>query len=228
MNLKTWSYFLAASFFVVCSILSCNKNNSDVVDAPPKAAQVAFYNVVPNGLPINMYVNGTRQNNNKIDYEYSSGYMSIRSGQQLISFKTDSLRQDLFTPGVALNIPLDSTTIVVAGKSASDLIYTRDTAKADAVNTKPKFRFVNASSNSPAYDVIINQVSIANRAYKSVSAFSRVDAGKVSLKINLAGTSTSLLNTTVTLQASGVYTLFIYGLYQKTGAGGLTYTIRNN
>ncbi|EHQ28415.1 DUF4397 domain-containing protein [Mucilaginibacter paludis] len=224
MNIKPWSYLLAASF-AVGSILSCNKNNSDLVEIPATPGKVAFYNLIPNSSAINMYVNGTRQNSNRIDYEYSSGYMSIAQGQQLISFKYDDTRNDVFTPGVNINIPAGNTTIFVAGKSASDLIYSRDTAVVDTLSYKPKFRFINASSDSPAYDVSINKVSITKQAYKSVSAFNRVDTGKVTLKVNVSGTSTSLLSTQITLQASTIYTMYLYGSYKGSG---LTYNLRVN
>jgi hypothetical protein len=60
---------------------------------------------------------------------------------------------------------------------------------------------------------------MGNKAYKSVSTFTLVDTGKVTIKINVAGTGTNILTANLTLTTSGVYTLFTYGLYNTTGTG---------
>jgi hypothetical protein len=229
MKLKTWSYLFIVSF-VLCAMLSCNRDNNDAPGAVPPSGLIAFFNLVPNETGINFYINGTRQNTNKIIYADYSGYMSVPSGQQSLSFK-DSLYTELFSP-VQFIINADSSTIFVAGKkNAVSLIVTRDTALIDTGNIKPKLRFVHTSADSPAFDLFlsnINQTSIPNQAYKSISAFARVDTGRVTVKLNLAGTNTTVLNGTVNLLPHGVYTLFIYGSYTGTSTNGLNLGIIAN
>ncbi|MEO6521147.1 MAG: DUF4397 domain-containing protein [Mucilaginibacter sp.] len=197
---------------------ACKPNSSDLPAAQPPTGLVAYFNLIPNGSAINFYINGSRQNANKIAYNEYSGYITVPSGEQSVLFKTDSLRNNLFDP-VTATLATDYTTIFVTGNSATNLIYARDTAVIDASNYKPKLRFINASANSPGYDVVLKNVSINNTAYKGISKFARVDTGTIAVNIKLTGSSTSLITKTVNLGSNRVYTLFIYGTYSATGAG---------
>jgi hypothetical protein len=227
MKLKVCLYLLIASSILFTAV-SCNRDNNDVPDAAPKVAHVAFFNLIPYSDAILFYVNGTRQNTNKISYGDYSGYMNVNSGLQTTSFKTDSLRTEIVQPA-PYTVPTDSTTLFVTGKSnAVTVIITRDTALVDTGNVKPKLRFVHTAADAPTYDVLLNNVTIANQSYKSISKFARVDTGRVTLKLNLAGTNTTIINSKVTLQPHSVYTLFIYGSITGTGVNGLNLGIIAN
>lgn len=227
MKLKAYLCLLVPCL-LLCAMVSCNPNSADLPVLEAKSGLVSYFNLIPNGPEINFYVNGTRQNTNKIAYQDNSGYMSIVSGPQSVLFKTDSLRNDLFEPALNVTIPTDSSTIYVTGKQAGNLIFVRDTALADNSKTgyRSKLRFINASADAPAFDITLNNVAISNQAYKSISPFARVDTGVVTLKLNLAGTSSNIITTTVPLAANKVYTMFVYGSY--TSAAGLSLGIIAN
>jgi len=199
-------------------MFSCKPNSADLPAAQPVNSNVAYFNLIPNGAAINFYINGSRQNGNKIAYSEYSGYISVPSGEQSILFKTDSLRNNLFDP-VTSKLSTGYTTMFVTGTSANSVIYARDTAVIDPKNYKPKLRFINASANSPAYDVVINSLTISNTAYKGISPFARVDTGRVVVNIKPFGSPTGFVGDTVTLASNKVYTLFIYGKYTITGTG---------
>ena len=224
LNFKKWLFSL---IILLGTTMSCSKL-SDLPFASVRAGKVGFYNVIPNSGAIDFYINGTRQNTNKIAYGDYSGYMNITSGQQSVLFKLDSLRNDLI-PAQTVNILTDSTTVFVTGtQSAPTLFFARDTAKVDSKNIKQKFRFINVSSDSPAFDVAMNSVSIANQPYKSISAFARIDTGKVVLKVNITGTSTIVKTTMYTLASNRVYTLFAYGSYKSGSTAGLNFRLVTN
>ncbi|RKR82206.1 uncharacterized protein DUF4397 [Mucilaginibacter gracilis] len=225
MKSRAWQYLLAL-FLPLCALWACNPKSADLPAPLPKVASVGFYNLIPNQVPINMYVSGTRQNSNKISYGDFSGYMNILSEQRNISFKTDTLRQQIYSA----TITLDSlqTTLFVTGKpSAVAVIQARDTALADAVNVKPKLRFIQASADAPPLDLVLNNVTIANQGYKSISAFNRVDTGKVNWSLNLAGTNTYVIKGTISFTAHSVYTMYAYGSYLG-GANSLSLGIKIN
>jgi hypothetical protein len=238
IKLKAWQYLLE-TFLLLCAIGGCKPNSADLPTIALPAGQVGFYNLIPsqaliNPYPgaINMYVNGTRQNTNKIAYGDFSGYMAITSGAQNIVFKSDSLRTEIY-PSTSITLDTLNTTLFVTGKANAasvTIIHTRDTAVTDAVNIKPKFRFVHASADAPAFDLVLvgvkSSVTINNQSYKSISAFNRADTGKVAFKLNLAGTSTKVLSGTLTLTASNVYTMYVYGVYAG-GANSITWGLRN-
>jgi hypothetical protein len=223
VSFKRWLFLLV---ILPGIIASCNKLN-DLSAISVKSGKVGFYNVIPNSGAVDFYINGTRQNPNKIAYGDYSGYINISSGQQSVLFKSDSLRNDLI-PVQTVNILTDSTTIFVTGtQNAPALFFARDTAKADK-NIKPKLRFINVSSDAPAFDVALNSVSIVNQAYKSISAFARVDTGKVVLRVNISGTNTTVKSTTYILSSNGVYTLFAYGSYKSGSTAGLNFRLVTN
>jgi hypothetical protein len=223
---RGWVY-LWVSCLAFCAIVSCKPNSADLPAAQAKTGYVAFFNLIPNGNPIDFYVNGTRLNANKIGFDEYSGYMATISGQQSIVFKQDSLRYNLFDP-VTTYIDSTYTTIFVSGNASSNLVYARDTAVVDTKNYKPKLRFVNASATSPALDFTVNSTVISNVAYKGVSTFARVDTGKVTLTLKQTGGSTNLISTTLTLSTQKVYTMFVYGTYSLTGASSLNLGIIAN
>lgn len=238
MKLKAWQYLLV-TFLLLCAIWGCKPNSADLPTIAAKAGQIGFYNLIPSQALINpypgaidMYVNGTRQNTNKIAYGDFSGYMAITSGGQNVVFKSDSLRTEIY-PSTLITLDTLYSTLFVTGKANAGtvtIIHTRDTAVTDGVNIKPKFRFVHASADAPAFDLLLvgvkNSVTINNQAYKSISAFNRVDTGKVAFKLNLAGTSTNVLYGTLSLTASGIYTMYVYGVYAG-GANSITLGLRN-
>jgi hypothetical protein len=213
LNIRYYSYI----FCLTGLVFSSCKNNDD---APGITAtsRINIINLVPDGSSINYYSNGTRQNNYKLGYALASGYLSLIAGGQTAAVK-DTLYNTLFTMPVTLKADSAYTLLVTgqASKQAVTGILLNDNVA--SVIGKAKARFINASPNAPALDVYLNSLLMGNKAYKSVSTFTLVDTGKVTIKINVAGTGTNILTANLTLTTSGVYTLFTYGLYNTTGTG---------
>jgi hypothetical protein len=219
-------------FLMFCALsvtmVACNKNNNDAPDVIADNAHLAFINVIPEAPELYLYFNGTRQTTYRIAYLESSGYLSVASGAQNASFK-DTTYALLQTTPIALK-PDSNYTMFVTGDytRSSNTLTTILTPNAEQAGAgKPKLRFVNASPDSPALDVYLNSLLLSNKAYKSVSGYARADSGAVTVKVNIAGTSTTLLNKTITLNARSVYTLYAYGLVNQSGASGFNVGLNN-
>ena len=226
---------------VTCAVIgACSPNKADLPVPTPKIAQVEFLNLIPTPFTstdaINLYINGTRQNSNQIAYALNSSYMGIVSGPQTVLFK-DSLRNNIFDP-TTITIPTDSSTFYVTTRSLSGLIYSRDTTKADLINYKPQVRFIHAAADGSNYDLVLNKVNgantvlsttiIANKAYKAISAYSRIDSGRVIVNLTTAGTSTIVASQTYTLGINKVYTIFVYGSVKGVNGAGINLGVITN
>lgn len=227
MNRKKLFNFLAAGMALLL-LASCNKNNTDLPDVAPDNASVAFINVIPDAPSLNMYFNGTRQTGNKIAYAESSGFITVPSEAQNVSFKDTTFTQ--VQAGQFSFISDSSYTIFVTGRyygntnTANTILITN---AEPSPTGKPKLRFVNAAADAPALDVYVNSLVFSNKAYKSVSGFARADSGTVAVKVNLAGTATTILNKTISLSPNSVYTLYSYGLVNQTGSKAFNVALNN-
>jgi hypothetical protein len=231
MKLKNrYSIFLFCLLFA--AICACNKNTNDAPDIVANPGKLGFINLIPEAPSINLYFNGTRQNGYRIAYLESSGYLSVASGTQNASIKDTTYA--LLQEG-AITFRSDSNyayTLYVTGdydRTASvNTVTTILTANNEtAVAGKPKLRFINASPNSPALDVYLNSLLLSNKAYKSVSGYARADSGTVTVKVNISGTSTTILNKTIALSSNSVYTLYAYGLVNQSGTRGFNVALNN-
>ena len=72
-----------------------------------------------------------------------------------------------------------------------------------------KVMVVHASPNAPAVDVRVNdQTALTNVAYPSNSTYLAVNAGSANLKVSPTGTTTNVIDATVTLNGNTNYSVF--------------------
>lgn len=93
---------------------------------------------------------------------------------------------------------------------------TNPTAKANVM-------VVHASPNAPAVDLLVdNAVAGSGLAFPSNTAYLPVDAGTRNVKVNVAGTSTTVINADLPLTASTNYTVFAVDSVSKISTVVLT------
>ena len=168
----------------VVSFSACQKNN----DAPVINTSIDSLNFVnASALPFNIYLNGSRLNNNSnLSIGGSSGYYTVPSGQQTYQVKkvfdpTGSVVQTLFSLPVSL-VPHHYYSLFIADDTSSHAFTTIDTLQADTVAGTCYVRFVNASPAAGSVDFSIGGVKYGNQAFKSASGFRLVDTSSLSPK----------------------------------------------
>ena len=73
---------------------------------------------------------------------------------------------------------------------------------------RAQVRVVHASPDAPAVDVLVDNKSVLTGvAYKGFSGFLSVAAGSRNIKVNAAGSSTTVINATLPLAADSAYTV---------------------
>jgi len=212
----------------VIGLLSCK--NNDNVFKPFTFAHLNFVNASTDTL--NIYVNGSRQNNNSSIYPNGqSFYLNVPDGQQNYQFKKAG------SPVVLFSIPLtlkdsSTTSIYVYGVPASGTITTNDLLfKYSAFPDTTQIRFINLSPDAGNLDVSVGDtLSFKSQAFKSSTSFGFTRGGKKDVKIYQSGSSIPLADTSLTFQPGSIYTLFSKGVIGGKGnaAFGVGLVINSN
>ncbi len=93
--------------------------------------------------------------------------------------------------------------------------------KNDNTNTTPKSRVmvVHASPNAPAVDVRINNsIALTNVAFPVNSSYTELNSGSTNIKVSPTGTTTYVIDATVTLEANKAYSVFAVDSVSKIKA----------
>ena len=210
MRNRTGILILIALF--ACILYSCKKINADL---PPEVGDVASMNVVNATVDtINTFQNGTRFNYSSSFYPGGSlGYLTVLSGDHQYQIKKAG------SPNVLVNLPLqldsgNRYSFFIAGAAADRVFLTKDVFLG---NNDVEIRFVNTSPDM-SFDIkIAGSFDYNNLAFKSVTDFVKMTAGKNKYEIYQTGNPVPLKTGELTLAAGGVYTLFTKGTLTGTG-----------
>ncbi|WP_157799195.1 DUF4397 domain-containing protein [Mucilaginibacter auburnensis] len=200
---------LLTAFFACCA--ACKK----MVDLPPDKPKTTLMNVVnATADTLNTFQNGTRFNYTSSFYPGGSlGYLSVIAGEYPYQIKKAG------SPDVLLALPLKVDTaqaysLFITGYAIDRVFLTNDVFLA---NNDTEIRFVNTSPNR-SFDIKIgSNFNYANRAFKSVTPFVAMTAGKSTYQLYEAGGSVPIATGELNLTANRVYTLFTKGTATGTG-----------
>lgn len=203
---------------LVLGLASCKVGDDAVPVSSTLSTKLNVVNAVTDTL--NYYLNGSRVNTTSSLYPFgNTGYLDVPYTDQNYQFKRLGNADVLFN----LSLTLDTnkvSSLYIAGRSAENTFTSLDTLKADTLS-RAKIRFVNASPGSGDLDVRVgggDTVFIRVRAYKSTSIFLPIGPGIKHVQVFRAGTTTAIADTSRTLLAGRMYTLFAKGTL--TGTGG--------
>jgi hypothetical protein len=212
MNFKTAVFV----FFATLTIAACNKGDDSV---PASSKLTTTLNVVNTTTDtLNYYLNGSRVNTTSSLYPFgNTGYLAVKYDDQDYQFKRLGNADVLFNISLALDTS-KVYSLFVAGRAAEQTFTTLDTLTADTAG-RARIRFVNASPDAGNLDVMIGDtVNFKVRAYKSASVFLPVGVGIKHVRVFQSGSTLAISDTSRTLVAGRVYTLFAKG--KLAGVGG--------
>ena len=218
MNIRLLGFFFVA--FII-GLSACKKNS----DAPVLTSIAGLNFINASADTVNLYLNGSRLNNNSNLYPSgSSGYVSVISGQQNYQVKkifnpVTNTVQALFS----IPLKLDSGkyySLFIAGETQGLAFETIDTLRA-IPDTIPScyIRFVNASSDAGNLDLAIgSKVKLTNVQFKSASGFALADTGTlVPINVYPTGSATPVISGHVSLAPGRIYTFYSKGNLNGTG-----------
>lgn len=216
--MKAW-FKLIIIVLCIGAIESC-KNNDNVLNTPTKFGYFKVINATT--TPLNIFLNGTRQNNGTtLNPGGAAFYLKVPTGQQNFEFKKNNTSTILF--GYPFKLDTLNYSLYVYGTGAKENFITTDVLYADTVatDTTAQVRFVHASPNTPNVDVYINGViAFKNQAFTGSSTFKPFGRGLNDVKILLTGvTDTSLkkVDTTFQMDDHHIYTIYTHGKFDGQG-----------
>ena len=238
-NNRSISVFLslfALIFLVMPFISSCGKNSNS--NAASLNIQYQIVNLNSGIGSVDFYVNYIKVNSSSYFYPSSSGYFYLPSITTPFQIRRGtSLTPGTVAPSYNFLTRYDTLkantryTLMLMGQDSSSLytIFTADTS-ATPSQGKGKVRFVNASPNNLGQvTVAANDTSVfAGVPYKTMTKFIELTAGTYDFKMYQTGSSDVLLDKpNVTIQDGRIYTLYCYGLANRTdslafGSGFIT------
>ncbi|WP_183563993.1 DUF4397 domain-containing protein [Mucilaginibacter sp. SP1R1] len=222
MNSRIKALFVIVG--VTC-LWACKKND----DAPKRQPTTGLNVVNASDNTINFYQNGARLNNASSYFPGGSlGYLSVIAQNQNYQVKIAGATAPLFS----FSMSLDSGkrySLYVTGKTASDYFYKPDTLNADTSGLT-KFRFVNASPNAGplvlAFEgmdnnkAVLDTIKFNNINYKTITPFVTITGGVRNVSIYSASAPLNAVKDTITLNPSGIYTIYSYGTINASGGQG--------
>ncbi len=184
-----------------------------VVHGAPKAPNVDVYVTAPADDIAPAGVAPTLSN---VPFKTVSSTLEVDAATYRIRVTPAGAKTVVFDSG---SVPLaaGANLILVAveqniGTSPISLIgLTRDpaTPKIEIADINAQIRVMHASPDAPAVDVLVdNAVALANVAYPANSDYLPIAAGPHNLKVNAAGTPTTVINATPTLDATKAYSVY--------------------
>jgi Domain of unknown function (DUF4397) len=100
----------------------------------------------------------------------------------------------------------------------SAIAFTTACKKDDPVADKANVLVVHASPNAPGVDLLVDNKKVNTLAFPANTGYLSVDAGTRNVKVNAAGTSTSVINADLTLVKDKSYSVFAVDSLAKISA----------
>ncbi len=105
--------------------------------------------------------------------------------------------------------PLSPTADALSASATANPFHDMSTFGADGVRGRARVLFVHASPDAPAVDIYVGQNRrVKNLGYPDHSSYRSVRSGTQTVKVNVAGTATSVIDAPVPFEPRTAYTIF--------------------
>jgi hypothetical protein len=203
---------LAIAALFTC-LHGCSKNGGDTAVGPSSApARFMFVQASPDAPPADLYVDSVRVDSN-LAYPNCTKYLDIAAGLRTVALIRPGVLQTLYLAMVPVTAGWNYTIFGIDSVARYSSMLLVDNLTAPGAG-KASLRFVHASPNSPAADLVIEGsiTLFTNKAFKSKTDFVPIDAGTYTFDVKTSGTPTVLASAHNVLLAAGkIYTLYVRG-----------------
>lgn len=186
-------------------------------------ASLRILNLSPDAGAVDVLINGTRVLTN-VAGATSSTFVPVAAGTLELQINQTGTETVVVAPvavtttaGSRITVATLTTTPAGGGQQPSKAVVTTTVFQDDLTPPaagQAKIRVIHGSADAGAVDVLAgDQVLVSNLAYPNASPFIEVPAGSYALRVNAAGTTTTLVGPiTQDLVAGRTYTIFASGL----------------
>jgi hypothetical protein len=215
-NLKTWAVTAIAASSLLFT--ACNKDDDDTNDT--NLAGVMAFNLAPDGRAVGFVASDRLITGNPIVFNsYTGAYLGVLPGSQTVGAVNfiggGTLTSETF------NFEADKyySIFLVGNDPDYDQVIVEDKLETLATSSQAFVRYVNAipDPSNPTVTVAVNGTNVINEAaaFKTVSEFTAIDPGAVTITVSNGGTISA--TRTINLDAQKVYTILLSG---KPGGAG--------
>ena len=189
---------------------ACDDDDDDAMTAQ---SRVMVVHASPNAPAVDVLVDDVKVNSAGLAFPNNSGYLEVVSGNRNVKVNAAGTTTTVINANVNLEADKNYTVFAINNLANIEALLLPDNLTAPA-SGKAHVRFVHLSPDAPAVDIAVKNgpVLFSNRAFKSATDFTPVDATTYNLEVRLAGTNTVVLDLPgVALQNGKIYTVFARG-----------------
>ncbi|KIO74775.1 hypothetical protein TH53_24470 [Pedobacter lusitanus] len=214
-NIKRSTVFIAL-LGTALSFASCKKDSTPVQQ---DASAFAITNASPLRDSVDFILNGSRLNGSTpLLFGKTYNYLIVRPGTHQGGLARPGAPKTFYDKNFTLTNGQYQSLYLISQNDTSSFLLLKDDFTAPAVG-QSKIRFVNLSSDSPAYDLVLegDTTTFKNRAFKDFTQFKNIKPAKY--KVSLVNTTTKAVAATlsdVDITAGNFYTIYAKGLLGST------------
>lgn len=210
--MKRWMKLLMLVVMPAIVLTSCDDDDDDDMGLN-ETASVMVVHASPDAPGVDLLVDNTKVNTAPLAFPNNTGYLDVQAGRRNFKVNAAGTSTTVIDANVDLVRDMNYSVFAINTLSAIEPLVLEDDLSTPAAG-KAHVRFVHLSPDAPAVDVAVTNgpVIFSNRAFKSATAFTPVDAASYNLEVRLAGTQTVVLTVpNVQLAAGRIYTIFARG-----------------
>jgi Domain of unknown function (DUF4397) len=212
----------SAGFLLIALLFTACKKSSDDNNSAPVAGLMGF-NLSPDKDAVGLAISNSRLTNAPLAYSnYTGAYQNIYLGSRVVSAFNYAGSDSAFATATE-NFEANKyySVFVVGANGNYRNVIVKDELDSLASTTGLAYvRYINAipDSSKPAVTLTAagTDVSSSNTSYATVSAFTGINAGELTVKVS--NDSTISANRTITVEKGKVYTILLIGLPGSTDA----------
>lgn len=219
LKLLNWRTLLALLIVPMLSFTSCSDNDEN--EATPTRAKVLVVHASPNAPAVDLLVENSKVNTSPLTFPNNTGYLDVNAGNRNFKVNVAGTSTTAFEANQAVEANKNYSVFAInaqpnnSGTTFEPLVIEDNFAT--PASGKAHVRFIHLAPDAPAVDIVsvVNGAAtpiFPNRAYKSFTPFTPVDAGTYNLEVRVAGTTTTALTIpNVSIAAGKIYTVFARG-----------------
>lgn len=219
MNKKSVLFFslLALGFSTVFTSCKDDDNNNNI----STLANVMVINATPGSTGLDFYIDDALQNSSAIAYGGRTNYLQSATGMKNLLLNNANTAVSVIDRDETLSLNGNYTLLTMDTVSSIESMFLSDDLS-EPVLGKSHIRFVHASHNSQAVDIVNladTSVIFSNIGFRQATAFKAIDAGSYALGYRVVGDSNiASLPVPVNLSNQGIYTVVASG-YNTDSSG---------
>ncbi|MFN7115788.1 MAG: DUF4397 domain-containing protein [Saprospiraceae bacterium] len=203
------------ALFSMVSFTACDDDD----DEDTAEARVQVIHASPDAPGVDILVDNSKVNSSALVFPNNTAYLDVEAGTRNIKVNATGTSTSVINGDVTLEANKNYSVFAINRLANIEPLILEDDLTTPAAG-KAHVRFIHLSPDAPAVDITTNTGSVVfgNRAFKSATAFTPLDAGTYNLQVRVAGTTTVALPLpAITLQAGKIYTIFARGFLVPPG-----------